>query len=86
MFADDCTLSMISSDINYLIGQCNSELAVFKSWSDANRLTVNINKINCLLISNTISSIPTGSILLDDQELDIVHCVKFLGLMLDEKM
>ena len=30
MFADDCTLSEIISDINYLIGECNSELAVFK--------------------------------------------------------
>lgn len=37
------------------------------------------------MISNTISSIPTGSILLD-QELDIVHCVKFVGLMLDDKI
>ena len=86
IFADNCTLSITNLVINYFFGECNSELAVYKSWSDVDRLAVNINKTNCLLISNTISSILTGSILLDNQELDIVHCVTFLGLMLDDKM
>ena len=85
MFADDCTLSISSSSIDSLIIDCNRELTRLKSWSDANRLTINIAKTNCLLIPNK-DNIPPGSIVLDNQELDIVHCVKFLGVLIDDKL
>ena len=44
MFADDCTMSFQSDNIFELINDCNNDLILFKSWSDANRLTINIDK------------------------------------------
>ena len=86
MFADDCTLSIAGNELERLISQCNTELATFKSWSDSNRLTINIGKTNCLFISNTYNSLPEASILIEDYVLDVVDCVKFLGLYIDDKL
>ena len=86
MFADDCTLTMIGSNLDNLISECNSELATFKSWSDANRLTINVSKTNCLLISNVFSNTLPESLILNDQEIDVVKCVKFLGVFIDSNL
>ena len=86
MFADDCTLSLVGDDLHHMINLCNTELATFKSWSDANRLTINVDKTNCLFISNIHPMLPEASILLENHELDVVDCVKFLGLFLDNKL
>ena len=86
IFADDCTLSLVGDDLNYLVNLCNTELSIFKSWSDANRLTINVEKTNCFFISNIHPLLPEASILLENHELDIVNCVKFLGLFLDNKL
>ena len=86
IFADDCTLSIAGNDLDQLIYTCNAELATFKAWSDANRLTINLNKTNCLFISNIHNSLPEDSILVEDHVLDITHCVKFLGLFIDDEL
>ena len=84
-FADDCTITFVNSDINTLISDCNEELYKFKSWSDANRLTINIDKTHCLFISNTFD-LPPGSIMLENNELELVSESKFLGVMLDNRL
>ena len=43
-FADDCTLCFIDQSMDNLISTCNYDLNIFKAWSDANRLTINIEK------------------------------------------
>ena len=83
MFADDCTLSIAGDELDQLINTCNAELATFKAWSDANRLTININKTNCILVSNSHLSLPEASILVEDHALDVAYCVKFLGVFIE---
>ena len=85
MFADDCTLSFRNTDINNLISDCNEDLTLFKLWSDANRLTINVEKTNCLFISNIFYP-PHGSICIDNHELVFVNETKFLGIYLDDKV
>ena len=86
MFADDTTFSIAGDELDQLINICNTELATFKSWSDANRLTINISKTNCLFISNFHDSLPQASILVEDHVLDVANCVKFLGLFIDDEL
>ena len=83
MFADDCTLSLKGTDIVSMVEECNQELQMFKLWSDANRLTINVSKTQCLLISNIFSDLPPGSLHIDDEEIDVVQCLKFLGIFID---
>ena len=86
MFADDTNFSIAGDELDQLINICNTELATFKSWSDANRLTINISKTNCILISNIHDSLPEASILVEDHVLDVAHCVKFLGVYIDDDL
>ena len=86
MFADDCTLSFQNSSLSSLIQECNSELSKFKSWSDSNRLTLNLEKTTCLFISNIHDSILQDSIKMGGRSIDIVKEAKFLGLIIDDKM
>ena len=85
-FADDCTLSFIDNSINNLVTTCNHDLNIFKSWSNANRLTINIEKTNCILISNILDSVPIGSIKLDNFELDFILDTKYLGVIIDNQL
>ena len=71
MFADDCTLNVIGSNIQDIIADCNTELASFKSWADANRLSINIDKTKCLFSSNIHSYDLNGSIILNGHEFGI---------------
>ena len=61
LFADDCTLSFVGSNIEELINMCNRDLQTFKLWSDSNRLTINLAKTKCLFVSN-IEYLPENSI------------------------
>ena len=85
-FADDCTLSFIDKSIANLLNKCNHDLNIFKSWSDANRLTLNIDKTNCILISNILDSVPAGNIKLDDIELEFISDIKYLGVIIDNQL
>ena len=85
-FADDCALSFIDNSVANLLDTCNHDLNIFKSWSDANRLTINIEKTNCILISNILGSVPLGSIKLDNIELDLISDTKYLGIIIDNQL
>ena len=86
MFADDCTLSFAGTDIVNMVSECNRELKLFKQWSDANRLTINVSKTNCLMVSNIFGQLSPGNLFIEDQEIDIVRCVKFLGVFIDNNL
>ena len=86
MFADDCTLSFSSCNLDYLIMQCNAELEKFKSWSDANRLTLNFDKTVNLMISNVYNTLPRNSVLVDNHIISDVSESKFLGVIIDNKV
>ena len=64
---------------------CNAELAQFESWAIANRLSINIDKTKCLLISNVFQS-DNINIFLNGQCLEFVHFTKFLGVTIDDKL
>ena len=85
MFADDCTLSVIGLDIENITAICNSELAEFESWAVANRLSINIDKTKCLLVSN-IYHPDDLNVFFNGQNLEFVDCTKFLGITIDSNL
>ena len=85
MFADDCTLSIFGTNIENMVTICNAEFAHFESWAVANRLSINIDKTKCLLISNIFQS-DNINIFLNGQDLEFVDFTKFLGVTIDDKL
>ena len=83
MFADDCVLQFSNSNFSNLVETCNNELSLFKDWSDSNRLTINLDKTNCMLVSNVENGLSNHNIRLHDQPVKIIDDAKFLGVRID---
>ena len=86
MFADDCTLSIKSPNFDEIISTCNAELAKYESWAASNRLSLNVDKTKCLLISNIHNHYDTNRIKLNGHDLEFVTSSKFLGIILDNQL
>ena len=86
MFADDCTLQLQDSDLSSLIMSCNTELEKLKNWTNSNKLTINVTKTNCMLVSNVHGSLPSDSLFFNNESLNCITDTKFLGLVIDNKL
>ena len=85
LFADDSNIFLSNRNPQILLDTVNSELNLVLSWIQANKLSLNINKTNFILFSNTLEILP-GSILLNDKSLVQVETTTFLGIHIDNKL
>ena len=86
MFADDCCLQFRGSNMNSLVSTCNDDLSLFEQWSNANKLSINVRKTQCMFISNTENILQPNSISIFNVCLDIVEKYKFLGVEIDNNV
>ena len=88
MYADDTTLCFSNSCLTDLFNVCNSELSKFHQWTIANKLTLNVNKTNYMIISNRISNYDplAYNLYINQNPLECKSNVKFLGVILDNKL
>ena len=63
----------------------NSELKNIILWIHANKLSLNLQKTNYMLFSNSIKIVP-GDVLFNNVRIERVTSTKFLGLYNDEKL
>ena len=85
LFADDSTLYKACQNLNYLKWCLEHDLGLLIDWFDSNKLTLNLDKTQLLLIGS--KTIP------DDFQLEIrnikikpMNKVKFLGIWVDNKL
>ena len=83
MFADDCVLQFSNSNLSNLVETCNNELSLFKDWSDSNRLTINLDKTNCMLVSNVENDLSNHNSRRHEQPVKIIEDTKFFGVRID---
>ena len=86
LFADDTTLLFRHKSSDSLIISCNNELNKFKTWSEANRLSISLEKTFGLLVSNRNFSEGLDGFFLGSQSLKFVDSCKFLGVNLDSRL
>ena len=86
LFADDTTICFSNSDLSELTSICNSELEKFHSWTRSNKLTLNVSKTNCMLVSNRAEVTNCPPVILDNSPLQFKSSVKFLGVIIDNKL
>ena len=63
----------------------NSELQKVTVWIQANRLSLNLQKTNYMIFSNSITSLP-GDVQFNGVQLKQVSSTKFLGIYIDSKL
>lgn len=84
-FADDTTVTCRRSDIYVAKNNVEFELRKVKRWLDTNRLSLNIEKSSCLILSNRF--VPDNIVVsLDNVNIPTVESCKFLGIYIDNKI
>jgi len=92
LFADDSNLFVVSDDLKTLFDIANNELTCLSQWISANKFFINYDKTNFMVfdpISRTKkknnNALLPYSLLFNDHVITQVHCVKYLGVMIDDE-
>ena len=84
LFADDTTLSLAHSNYDELVPTINRELSAIHRWTIDNKLTVNVEKTELMLFTNSTSvNYSNNDIALGGEYLKFTDCSMFLGVKLD---
>lgn len=85
LFADDTNIFCSGKDLNHLLDTVEKGLKTLKRWFDLNKLSLNTNKTNFIIFSNRKID-QSVKITIDNVQLEQVHDVKFLGVIIDHKL
>lgn len=85
LFADDTTLYHDSEDIDKLINEFTTKVKPLFAWCASNRIDINWSKSYCMFVTNRRIKLP-GSIVLNDNSIQVVETFKLLGVTLDNKL
>lgn len=83
LFADDSNAILSGPDIKELNERANATLKAFDNWFVANDLQLNLQKTNAILFRSTTRNQDYLSLSLNNQKIELVNEVKFLGIHID---
>jgi hypothetical protein len=84
MYADDTTLLISDKSLNNLFRVANSELTAITNWFHDNKLCINFTKTNYMVFTNSV--VNNLSLNLNNINIESKPFVKFLGIILDNKL
>ena len=85
-YADDTDMFTSSTDLLELQNIVNENLTQVSDWLQTNRLSINVKKTHVMIWTPKSKSLPSLSIKMNNQIIDVVKETKFLGVTLDEKL
>ena len=85
-FADDNTLSAFATTVSELIKILESESEVVIDWFKINKMVVNPDKFQAIILDKRKRDHTDEHITVDNQQIKVVSSVKHLGLQLDDKL
>lgn len=88
LFADDTEIHLATKNINEGIQKMNNVLKKINKYLKVNKLKLNVNKTKCLIIRNKRSIVPSNinSLVIENEEIEIVSKVKYLGITIDNEL
>ena len=85
LFADDTVLYVTAETFEECLSKIERVICSLKTWLNENKLLINIDKSKLMLI--TIRSCPElPPIYFDDNPIEWVHYIKYLGMFIDNKL
>jgi hypothetical protein len=84
-FADDTTVFSSGSDLDALYELMNRELIEVDRWLCCNKLSLNIAKTQCMIVSNR-NKLNNNSIVIRRLPVSMVNQTKFLGIFIDDRL
>ena len=86
LFAEDTTVYIQHDSIDGAIQILNSEFDKVAEWFDSNKLTLNVNKTQMLMMSRKKNMNPQGDVILHNEAIQRVTKAKFLGVIVDQHL
>ena len=87
LLADDTNIFYSHKDSNFLNTIVNTELDKLSSWFQANRLSINVKKSNFVIFRSAQNRQNLDfSFFIDNNQIDRVEEVVFLGVILDQNL
>lgn len=87
LFADDTNLFSQSKSLNDEIQTINSNLERLKIWCFENKLTLNIEKTNFIIIKNPQNKFQISQpLFINNTEINNAESIKFLGITIDKNL
>ena len=84
LFADDTTVYFQNDSIDSAIEILNTELAKVALWFDSNKLTLNVNKTQMIMLPRKKILTPQNEVILWNEVVQWVNNAKFLGVIVDQ--
>ena len=86
LFADDINLHMSNSCFNILQTTINLELCKINHWLRTNKLSLNYNKTNFMLLTSRKHNPASFKIIMNNHNISPEDNLKYLGVLLDNKL
>ena len=86
LFADDTLVYVHGKDIDTLTDRMNVELDRISKWLRVNKLKLNVNKTKAMVIPKASYVTAINMVTVDQQEIEIVNEIKYLGVMIDSQL
>ena len=86
LFADDTTLTVSDSNFNDLSISTNTELNSISQWINANKLTLNTDKTEFLIISNRSTTNVNRNLEFQGASITPTNSCKYLGVIIDDRL
>jgi len=86
LFADDINLHMSNSSFNVLQTTVNFELCKIDHWLRANKLSLNYNKTNFMLLTSRNHNPASFKVIINNCKISPEDNLKYLGVLLDNKL
>ena len=85
LFADDVNITASHYEKNYLEEIVNNELGNMSNWMKVNRLSINHNKTEYIIVTNKKSK-PKLNMKIDNNPINQNTCIKYLGILIDDAL
>ena len=87
LFADDTTIYGHGNDLNKLYNDVTNDLNYITDWFRANKLSLNTNKTNYMLFTNSRNKTHFGkNLTINNEIISEKSSTKFLGITIDNKL
>ena len=86
LFADDTTVYYRGHDWQQLYERAKNDLLCLSDWFRANKLSVNASKTKYMMFSGSNTANYRDTLSINGVELEQVNYIKFLGLVIDDKL
>ena len=87
LFADDTSLFKSTTSQNINLNTINAKLNLVNDWCKANKLTINVEKTNYMIIKTPKRRVTIdGHLSIDNTQLNDVSCAGYLGVLMDSTL